>query len=224
MADYKTDRVSLDQMELHAQRYEQQGRAYVEAVERTLRERCGFVAIYLRLGRAVELVEHGTLLVWLDADTGIRNRHRDLLTGHLGVDRHATRIRELDGIANEIEDHLTKPRAIAHHPGAGGWDPGVPFQPSFAGHLLPRKGSVEEDVAQVIALWTGIPVTRLLEGEKEKLLHMEQRLGLRVIGQDAAITAVSNAVRRARSGMSAERALSPRHRAERPPNGQSGGT
>jgi ATP-dependent helicase/nuclease subunit A len=57
VADYKTDRVPLDQMELHAQRYEQQGRAYVEAVERTLRERCGFVAIYLRLGRAVEVIK-----------------------------------------------------------------------------------------------------------------------------------------------------------------------
>jgi ATP-dependent Clp protease ATP-binding subunit ClpB len=69
------------------------------------------------------------------------------------------------------------------------------------GRRLLKEEVTEEDIAQVVALWTGIPVTRLLEGEKEKLLHMEQRLGQRVIGQDAAITAVSNAVRRARAGI-----------------------
>jgi ATP-dependent Clp protease ATP-binding subunit ClpB len=58
-----------------------------------------------------------------------------------------------------------------------------------------------EDVAEVVAKWTGIPVTRLLEGEKQKLLHMEERIGLRVVGQEEAVQAVSNAVRRARSGL-----------------------
>jgi len=58
-----------------------------------------------------------------------------------------------------------------------------------------------EDVAEVVAKWTGIPVSRLLEGEKQKLLHMEERLGMRVIGQEEAVQAVSNAVRRARSGL-----------------------
>ena len=58
-----------------------------------------------------------------------------------------------------------------------------------------------EDVAEVVAKWTGIPVSRLLEGEKQKLLHMEERIHDRVVGQDEAITAVSNAVRRARSGL-----------------------
>jgi ATP-dependent Clp protease ATP-binding subunit ClpB len=58
-----------------------------------------------------------------------------------------------------------------------------------------------EDVAEVVAKWTGIPVSRLLEGEKQKLLHMEERLHDRVVGQDEAIAAVSNAVRRARSGL-----------------------
>ena len=59
----------------------------------------------------------------------------------------------------------------------------------------------ENDIAEVVAAWTGIPVSRLLEGEREKLVHMEERLRLRVVGQDDAITAVSNAVRRARSGL-----------------------
>ncbi|MFQ3549413.1 MAG: ATP-dependent chaperone ClpB [Armatimonadota bacterium] len=60
----------------------------------------------------------------------------------------------------------------------------------------------EEDVAEVVSKWTGIPVTKLIEGEIEKLVKMEDRLKERVIGQDAAITAVSNAVRRARAGLS----------------------
>jgi len=59
----------------------------------------------------------------------------------------------------------------------------------------------EEDVAEVVAKWTGIPVTRLMEGEVEKLVHMESRLRERVIAQDEAIVAVSNAVRRARAGL-----------------------
>ena len=58
-----------------------------------------------------------------------------------------------------------------------------------------------EDVAEVVARWTGIPVSRLLEGEVEKLIHMEERLHARVIGQDAAVAAVSNALRRSRAGL-----------------------
>ncbi len=59
----------------------------------------------------------------------------------------------------------------------------------------------DEDVAEVISRWTGIPVSKMLEGEKEKLIRMEALLGERVIGQNEAISAVSNAVRRARSGL-----------------------
>ncbi|MGB9722804.1 MAG: ATP-dependent chaperone ClpB [Chloroflexia bacterium] len=59
----------------------------------------------------------------------------------------------------------------------------------------------EEDVAEVVAKWTGIPVSRLLEGEIQKLVHMEERLRSRVVGQDEAIAAVSNAIRRARAGL-----------------------
>jgi len=58
-----------------------------------------------------------------------------------------------------------------------------------------------EDVAEVVAKWTGIPVARLMEGEKEKLVKMEARLEERIIGQDEAVAAVSNAVRRARAGL-----------------------
>jgi ATP-dependent Clp protease ATP-binding subunit ClpB len=59
----------------------------------------------------------------------------------------------------------------------------------------------EDDIAAVVASWTGIPVSRLLEGEVEKLIHMEERLHQRVVGQDTAVEAVSNALRRARSGL-----------------------
>jgi ATP-dependent Clp protease ATP-binding subunit ClpB len=59
----------------------------------------------------------------------------------------------------------------------------------------------EEDVAEVVSKWTGIPVSRMLEGEVEKLIKMEERLKMRVVGQDEAITAVANAVRRARAGL-----------------------
>ena len=58
-----------------------------------------------------------------------------------------------------------------------------------------------DDIAEVIHQWTGIPVTQLLESETQKLLHMEERLHERVIGQDEAIKAVSDAIRRARSGL-----------------------
>ncbi|HEX4624507.1 MAG TPA: ATP-dependent chaperone ClpB [Solirubrobacteraceae bacterium] len=58
-----------------------------------------------------------------------------------------------------------------------------------------------EDVAEVVAKWTGIPVSRLMEGEVEKLIHMEERLHQRVIGQDEAVEAVANALRRSRAGL-----------------------
>jgi ATP-dependent Clp protease ATP-binding subunit ClpB len=60
----------------------------------------------------------------------------------------------------------------------------------------------EEDVAEVVSKWTGIPVSRLMEGEVEKLIHMEERLHQRVIGQDEAVEAVSGALRRTRAGLS----------------------
>ena len=72
----------------------------------------------------------------------------------------------------------------------------------FQGEKKMLKEEVDsEDIAEVVAKWTGIPVSRMLEGEKEKLLNMEERLARRVIGQEKGINAVSGAVRRARSGL-----------------------
>ena len=60
----------------------------------------------------------------------------------------------------------------------------------------------EEDIAGIVSKWTGIPVSRMLEGEVKKLVEMEKRLRERVIGQDAALTVVANAIRRSRAGLS----------------------
>ena len=67
---------------------------------------------------------------------------------------------------------------------------------------LLRNKVTEEEIAEVVSKWTGIPVSKMLEGEREKLLHMEDLLHERVIGQDEAVTAVANAVRRSRAGLS----------------------
>ena len=73
-------------------------------------------------------------------------------------------------------------------------------QPATRTTLL-RQEVTDEDIARVVAAWTHIPVSRMLEGEREKLLKMEERLQQRVIGQKEALTAVANAVRRSRSGL-----------------------
>ncbi|MBW4052985.1 MAG: ATP-dependent chaperone ClpB [Proteobacteria bacterium] len=67
---------------------------------------------------------------------------------------------------------------------------------------LVRNKVTEEEIAEVVSKWTGIPVSKMLEGEKEKLLRMEEALGRRVVGQDEALTIVSNAIRRSRAGLS----------------------
>jgi ATP-dependent Clp protease ATP-binding subunit ClpB len=67
---------------------------------------------------------------------------------------------------------------------------------------LLRNKVTDAEIAEVLARWTGIPVSRMMEGERDKLLRMEQELHQRVIGQDEAVEAVSNAIRRSRAGLS----------------------
>ena len=69
------------------------------------------------------------------------------------------------------------------------------------GAAMVREEVTADDIAEVVSRWTGIPVTRMLQSEREKLLHLEEELHKRVIGQDEAITAVSDAVRRSRAGL-----------------------
>jgi ATP-dependent Clp protease ATP-binding subunit ClpB len=73
---------------------------------------------------------------------------------------------------------------------------------TFAHHKLLRNRVTDEEVAEVVSRWTNIPVAKMLEGERQKLMHMEEALHKRVVGQDEAITVVSNAIRRARAGLS----------------------
>src|SRR5438477_1272222 len=72
---------------------------------------------------------------------------------------------------------------------------------AVSGNRLLREEVTEEDIAQVVSSWTHIPVSRLQEGERQKLVKLEEHLHLRVVGQDEAIKAVANAVRRARAGL-----------------------
>src|SRR5271163_235908 len=71
-----------------------------------------------------------------------------------------------------------------------------------AGQRMLKEEVDEEDVAGIVSKWTGIPVSKMLEGEVKKLIHMEERLRLRVIGQDEALERVANAIRRSRAGLS----------------------
>ena len=75
-------------------------------------------------------------------------------------------------------------------------------KPKESGARLVRTSVGAEEIAEIVARWTGIPVAKLVEGEREKLLRMEQALHQRVVGQDQAVTAVSDAIRRSRSGLS----------------------
>jgi ATP-dependent Clp protease ATP-binding subunit ClpB len=98
-----------------------------------------------------------------------------------------TRAAEIQyGKLPELEKKLA---AVTHKTQAGGV------------RALLREEVTEEDVAQVVASWTGIPVTKMIEGEREKLVKMDERLAARVVGQREAISSVANAVRRARSGL-----------------------
>jgi ATP-dependent Clp protease ATP-binding subunit ClpB len=70
-----------------------------------------------------------------------------------------------------------------------------------AGDHLLREEVRDSDIAAIVSRWTGVPVDKMLEGEREKLLHMEERLRARVVGQEEAVVAVSNAIRRSRAGL-----------------------
>jgi ATP-dependent Clp protease ATP-binding subunit ClpB len=70
-----------------------------------------------------------------------------------------------------------------------------------SGHALVKEEVTSEEIAEVVSRWTGVPVSRMLEGEREKLLKMEDRLSHRVVGQESAVKAVSDAVRRNRAGL-----------------------
>jgi ATP-dependent Clp protease ATP-binding subunit ClpB len=95
---------------------------------------------------------------------------------------------EIPELEKKLEEHESAERERAEGEGVGG-------------HQFLKEEVDADDVAEVVARWTGIPVSRLLEGETEKLVHMEERLHERVVGQDEAIEAVATALRRSRAGL-----------------------
>jgi ATP-dependent Clp protease ATP-binding subunit ClpB len=101
---------------------------------------------------------------------------------------------EIPELERQLAEHEAAERAKGD--AEAGVDGGAPEAPQFL------KEEVDaEDIAEVVARWTGIPVSRLLEGEVEKLIHMEERLHERVVGQDEAVEAVATALRRSRAGL-----------------------
>ncbi len=100
---------------------------------------------------------------------------------------------EIPELERQLAEHEAAERTRM---GTGDSNDGEPQAPQFL------KEEVDaEDVAEVVARWTGIPVSRLMEGEVEKLIHMEERLHERVVGQDEAVEAVATALRRSRAGL-----------------------
>ena len=92
-----------------------------------------------------------------------------------------------------LEDHIKQIQSQLNAATVPGGSP--------SGSRLVREEVTADDIAEVVSRWTGIPVTRMMQSEREKLLHLEEELHKRVIGQEEAITAVSDAVRRSRAGL-----------------------
>ncbi len=132
--------------------------------------------------------EKGLIEAIKEAKTKLEEAHREAERAERDADlERAARLRyseipELEQAQAEAERRLTELQA--------------------EGGTMLTEEVTEADVAEVVAKWTGIPVTRLMEGEVEKLVHMEDRLHERVIGQNEAISAVANALRRSRAGLS----------------------
>ncbi|MBI1963978.1 MAG: ATP-dependent chaperone ClpB, partial [Candidatus Rokubacteria bacterium] len=146
-----------------------------------------------------ELGEKGAALKarWQEEKDGITRIGK--IKEEIEAARHAMADAERRGDLNKAAE-LRYGTLLALEKQLGELDARLRDQPA-QGRML-REEVDEEDIAVTVAKWTGIPVTRLLEGEVQKLVQMEERLARRVVGQDDAIRAVSNAVRRARSGLS----------------------
>ena len=152
----------------------------------------------------------------LDEDLAKAKAERDALTKRWDEEKGI--VTELNNLRQQIEDYKLQ-AARAERSGDYGKVAEIRYgklaeaQKKIAG-LAERKAALKdpimnesvtpEDIAEIVARWTGIPVNRMLESEKEKLLRMEEALHKRVVGQDKAIAAVSDAVRRSRAGLSNE--------------------
>ena len=155
-----------------------------DAIEAELAE----LARALRRDEGALAVEKGAIEAIKEAKARLEEAHREAERAERDADlERAAKLRY--GEIPELEQTVADSEArLAELHGDGG--------------TMLTEEVTDEDVAEVVAKWTGIPVSRLMEGEVEKLIHMEERLHERVIGQDEAIEAVSNALRRSRAGLS----------------------
>ena len=132
-------------------------------------------AVILGAGKLQEQLEHARIELEQAQRSGDLGRASEIQYGRI------------PGIQQDLADAQNKLHALQQGTGS-----------------ILREEVGEEDISKVVAAWTGIPVSRLQEGEKTKLIHMEDRLGGRVVGQRKAVAAVSDAVRRARAGLQDE--------------------
>ncbi len=137
----------------------------------------------------------------------MRERRDELAARWAAEKKQLERVKEVTRLINELKGEAERAERVGDFQRVAEIRYGL--LPSLESELanrpqvdpLVREEVDEDDVAEVVGRWTGIPVSRLLEGEVEKLIHMEERLHRRVVGQDPAVEAVANALRRARSGL-----------------------
>ena len=152
----------------------------------------------------------------LDEELAASKAERDALTARWNEEKGI--VTELNNLRQQIEDYK-RDASIAERAGDYGKVAEIRYGKLTSAQarmqeLAAKQAAIKdpiitesvtpEDIAEVVARWTGIPVNRMLESEKEKLLRMEEELHKRVVGQDKAIRAVSDAVRRSRAGLSSE--------------------
>ena len=142
----------------------------------------------------VEQEYAGLEAIWKTEKAALANTHHiqaELERARMEFEnaRRASDLNRMSELQYGIIPELSKQLAVASHS-------------ENSAHRLLRNRVTEEEVAEIVSKWTGIPVAKMLEGERDKLLRMENALHERVVGQDEAVSAVANAIRRSRAGLS----------------------
>jgi ATP-dependent Clp protease ATP-binding subunit ClpB len=186
--------VEIDEVERRIQQLEIERQALQKEKDKASKERLAAIEselaeLHERSGemKARWQNEKGAIEAMKEAKARLEDAHREADRAERDADlERAAELRygEIPALEKEMAEHEQRLRDL-HAEG---------------GSMLTEEVT-EEDVAQVVARWTGIPVSRLMEGEVEKLIHMEERLHERVVGQAEAVEAVSNALRRSRAGL-----------------------
>ncbi|MYE53886.1 MAG: AAA domain-containing protein [Chloroflexi bacterium] len=189
------EETAVDMLKALRPRYEAHHKLRVEddALAAAVRLSARYISDRLLPDKAVDLIDEAASKLRIDAQ---------MLPEHLKDAEHRLRhLEDEEGAAAEMADYERAAELRSER---------LRLQSEFdveRDQLSGRNGGTDynvvkaEDIGSLVAIWTGIPVDRLLESEAEKLLHMEERLHERVVGQDTAIVAVSDAIRRARAGL-----------------------